>query len=305
MDKVEGMRAFVQVVATGGFAAAARELGVSRSAVNKLVIQLENHLGVQLLHRTTRRVSPTESGLSFYDRCLDILSAIEEAELAVSRIHQEPRGNLRINAPMSFGILHLAPAITDFMLYYPDLNVQLTLNDRLIDPIEEGFDITLRISETNEFPGVITHGIATSQQIICASPRYIEQWGYPQHPNDLHRHICLHYGYLSSRQYWKFNQQGTEYSIPIQGKLCSNNGDVLRQAALQGVGIALLPSFIVGQDIQAHRLLSLLPDYTLPLLSVMVLYPINRHLSTKVQVFTEYLQSRFYGIDFGRSPQNG
>lgn len=179
MDKVEGMRAFVQVVATGGFAAAARELGVSRSAVNKLVIQLENHLGVQLLHRTTRRVSPTESGLSFYDRCLDILSAIEEAELAVSRIHQEPRGNLRINAPMSFGILHLAPAITDFMLYYPDLNVQLTLNDRLIDPIEEGFDITLRISETNEFPGVITHGIATSQQIICASPRYIEQWGSP------------------------------------------------------------------------------------------------------------------------------
>ncbi|MGB3516175.1 MAG: LysR family transcriptional regulator [Elainellaceae cyanobacterium] len=298
MDKFASMQAFVQVVDTGGFAAAARAMGTSRSAVNKLVIHLENELGVQLLHRTTRRVNPTESGLAFYDRCLDILAALEEAELAVSRIHQEPRGNLRINAPMSFGILNLAPAIADFMADYPELQVQLTLNDRFIDPIEEGFDLTVRISETSDFPGVIVHTIAAVQQIVCASPGYLAKHGTPNHPHDLHDHSCLSYGYLSSRRQWRFMDGDQDITVPIHGVLCSNNGDVLRQAALRDLGIVLLPSFIVGGDLGSDRLQRLFTDYHLPPLNIMILYPVNRHLSTKVQMLTEFLNNRFQAIAF-------
>jgi DNA-binding transcriptional LysR family regulator len=298
MDKFGSMHAFVQVVDQGGFAAAARTMGLSRSAVNKLVIQLEQDLGVPLLHRTTRRVSATESGQAFYERCVDILAALEEAELAVSHMHQEPRGNLRINAPMSFGFLHLAPAIADFMLHYPDLHVQLTLNDRLIDPIEEGFDLTIRISEQAEFPGVIVHPIATSQQIICAAPSYLAAHGTPNHPQDLRHHACLSYGYLSTRRQWRLLEGDRELAISVDGILCSNNGDVLRQATLRGLGIAMLPSFIVGQDLDTGKLQRLLLTYQAPSLKIMILYPVNRHLSTKVQLLTEFLSDRFRTISF-------
>lgn len=152
MDKFESIRAFTQVVASGGFAAAARDMGLSRSAVNKLVIGLENELGVQLLHRSTRVVTPTETGLAFYERCIEILASLEEAERSVTQLHGEPRGRLRVNAPMSFGTMHLAPALADFLVQYPDLQVQLTLNDRFIDPIEEGFDVTVRIAEPQKQP---------------------------------------------------------------------------------------------------------------------------------------------------------
>ena len=295
------MTAFVNVVETGGFAAAARQLGMTRSAVNKSVIQLENELGVQLLQRTTRRVSPTDSGLAFYDRCVNILAAVEEAEIAVSQIHQEPKGTLRINAPMTFGILHLSGAIAQFMQQYPDVQVQLTLNDRYIDPIEEGFDVTIRISSSDNFPGLIAHQLAHSAQVVCASPDYLATHGSPHHPKDLADHACLSYGYLATRDQWLFwqpNAKDHAIAISIQSVLCSNNGDVLRQAAISGVGIAMLPSFIVGQDLQRDRLIQLLPTYHTPQLSIMVLYPPNRHLSTKVQVLTEFLQSYFSATQF-------
>jgi DNA-binding transcriptional LysR family regulator len=302
MNKFESMTAFVNVVETGGFAAAARQLGMTRSAVNKSVIQLENELGVQLLQRTTRRVSPTDSGLAFYDRCVNILAAVEEAEIAVSQIHQEPKGSLRINAPMTFGILHLSGAIAQFMQQYPDVQVQLTLNDRYIDPIEEGFDVTIRISASQDFPGLIAHCLTDSAQVVCASPSYLKHHGNPSHPADLARHACLSYGHLATRDQWLFWENFTRHdkaiAVSIQSVLCSNNGDVLRQAAISGVGIAMLPSFIVGQDIQRDRLIQLLPTYHTTQLSIMVLYPPNRHLSTKVQVLTEFLQSYFSSMRF-------
>ena len=293
MDKFESLRAFIQVVNSGGFAAAAREMGLSRSAVNKLVINLEDALGVQLLHRTTRRVSPTETGLAFFERCVNILADLEDAEQAVAQLHGEPKGTLRINAPMSFGTIHLASALADFMSQYPDLQVQLTLEDRLIDPLGEGFDITVRISEPPTSPSLIVHAIAPAKRMLCAASNYLEKRGAPTHPNDLKTHSCLHYGHLASKYEWTLWGPEGEEAIAIQGALCSNNGEVLRDAAVKGLGIALLPTFIVGEALEQGALEIVLPDYRPLALSLCVVYPVNRHLSTKVQLFTEFLRERF------------
>jgi DNA-binding transcriptional LysR family regulator len=293
MDKFEQIRAFTQVVATGGFAAAARKMGLSRSAVNKLVINLENELGVQLLHRSTRRVIPSETGLAFYERCLAILADLEEAQQAVSQLHEEPKGTLRINAPMSFGTMHLAPAMAEFMQTYPDLRVQLTLDDRLVDPIQEGFDLLVRIADPPDSAALIVHPIAPARRFLCAAPTYLQQHGSPTEPNELQQHACLHYGYFGTRNQWKLIGEDEEFTIYINSVLCSNNGEVLREAALKGLGIAILPTFMIGTDLQQGRLHVVLPNYSPPKITICVIYPANRHLSTKIQLFTHFLKARF------------
>jgi DNA-binding transcriptional LysR family regulator len=298
MDKFESIKAFTNVVASGGFAAAAREMGLSRSAVNKLVINLENDLGVQLLHRSTRRVSPTETGLAFYDRCVSILADLQEAELAVSQLHEEPKGTLRVNAPMSFGTLHLAAAISDFMVKYPDLQVQLTLEDRFIDPISEGFDMTVRIADPPDSTALIVHPLVIARRVLCAAPDYLEQHGHPTHPSELRQHACLHYGHSVLGNQWKLIGPDGEHVISTQAVLCSNNGEVLQAAALKGLGITLLPTFIVGRYLHQGMLQMVLPNYAPPDIYVCVIYPSNRHLSTKIQLFTSFLKQRF-----GQSPE--
>ncbi len=293
MDKFESLRAFTQVVIAGGFAAAAREMGLSRSQVNKLVIALENELGVQLLHRSTRVVTPTETGLAFHQRCLEILASLEEAERAISQLQQEPKGQLRVNAPMSFGTLHLAPALADFLVKYPDLKLQLTLDDRFIDPIEEGFDVTVRIAKPQTSASLIIHPLTSVQRVLCAAPDYLNRRGIPRHPQDLRRHSCLHYGQLTIEDSWTFLGPEGEQTVSVAGVLCSNNGEVLRDAAVRGLGISLLPLFIVGQDIQAGTLHLVLPEYQPLELVISAIYPINRHLSTKVRLLIEFLQDRF------------
>ena len=293
MDKFESIRAFTQVVNSGGFAAAAREMGLSRSTVNKLVIALESDLGVQLLHRSTRVVTPTETGLAFHERCVEILASLEEAERSVTQLHEEPRGKLRVNAPMSFGTMHLAPALADFLVHYPDLQVQLTLNDRFIDPIEEGFDVTLRIAKLQESASLIAHPFAPVQRVLCASPTYLETHGIPIHPDELRHHSCLHYGQLAVENQWTLVGPEGEQTIAVNGVLCSNNGEVLRDAAVRGLGITLLPMFIVAQELQQGMLQIVLPDYHPPDLSIAAIYPVNRHLSTKVRLLVDFLQERF------------
>lgn len=301
MDKFESMRAFTQVVISGGFAAAARVMGLSRSAVNKLVIGLESELGVQLLHRSTRVVSPTETGLAFYERCIEILASLEEAESSVMQLHGEPRGRLRVNAPMSFGTMHLAPALADFLVQYPDLQLQLTLNDRFIDPIEEGFDVTVRIAEPQQTASLIVHSLAFTQRVLCAAPTYLENHGIPSHPDELNHHSCLHYGQLAVENQWILTGADGEYTVSVNGVLCSNNGEVLKDAAVRGLGITLLPRFIVGQELQQGRLQIVLPDYHSPELSIYVIYSVNRHLSTKVRLLVDFLQERF-GQQIERNP---
>src|SRR5262245_3912125 len=253
MDKIEAMQAFSRVVLLGSYAEAARSLGLTRSAVSKAVMELERIVGARLLDRTTRKVSPTEAGRAYYDRCADILASIEEAELQISRLHDEPRGVLRINAPMSFGALHLGQAIAEFMSAYPDLKVELTLNDRFIDPLEEGVDVTVRIAVLAD-SSLIARKLAPARRMLVASPRYLARRGEPHTPEDLAGHRCLSYGHTTTLQRWQLTHAGEPVSVPIASSLCSNNGDVLRTAAVAGNGIALLLTFIVGADIQAGRL---------------------------------------------------
>ncbi|MEB3212405.1 MAG: LysR family transcriptional regulator [Leptolyngbyaceae bacterium] len=292
MDKFESIRAFIHVVEHNGFAAAARAMGVSRSAVNKLVINLEKELGTQLLNRTTRRVHPTETGLAFYERCTQIMGDLEEAELSISRLHQEPRGNLKINAPMSFGIKHLSKHVAAFASHYPDLKVQLTLEDRLVDPIQEGYDLNIRIAGQTESQSLLSQEIAPMRYLLCAAPIYLSRAGTPTHPTDLRHHSCLHYGYLATGNQWKFMGEDGEHTISIRGAMCSNNGEVLCDAAIANLGIVLLPEFLVEDALSEGQLQVLLPDYHLPEIAVYAVYPINRHLSVKVKLLIEFLHER-------------
>lgn len=295
MDKFESMRAFTQVVEEGSFAAAARKMQLSRSAVNKLVINLENQLGVQLLYRTTRQVTPTDTGRAFYERCIDILSSLEEAELAVSQQHSEPKGSLKINAPMSFGISYLGSKIAEFMIRYRDIKIQLTLEDRLVDPVSEGYDLVIRIGSPLKSPSLVAHHITTLPRVICAAPSYLKAKGIPNNLDELKNHSCLHYGYLRADCQWELiNKEKQErVSVSIDGVLFSNNGEILRDAATEGLGIVLLPTFIVERELERGELQVILPGYHPPELTLCVIYPVNRHLSTKIQLFTQFFQECF------------
>jgi DNA-binding transcriptional LysR family regulator len=294
MDKLTSIRAFTRVVQHGNFAAAARELRLSRSAVSKYVIDLERELGAQLLVRTTRSASPTENGQAYYERCIAILADLEEADRAVASLQSEPRGLLRVNAPMSFGTLHLGRAVADFMERYPQLQIQFVLSDQQIDPVQEGFDVTLRIADLPS-SSLIARKIAPAARVVCAAPSYLARRGLPKHPSELRDHDCLTYGYLATGNQWKLTGPDGDHWIQIPWTLCSNNGEVLRDAVVKGRGIALLPTFIVGADLQEGGLRSILADYRAPEISVYAIYPQTRHLSVKVRVFIDFLIERFGG----------
>lgn len=293
MDKFASLNAFTTVVEEGGFAAAGRALGLSRAQVNKLVIGLEEDLSTQLLNRTTRTVAATPAGQAFYERAQTILSDLAEAEASIRDEHEEPRGGLKINAPMSFGTMHLAPALADFMLRHPQIRVELVLNDRFIDPVAEGFDITVRIAERAEVSTLIDHEIVEVRRVICAAPEAVKQFGEPKTPGDLAHRPCLHYGHLPTGKTWRLTgPQGTG-DTQVNGVLCSNNGEVLRDAAVKGLGFANLPTFLVGADLQEGRLVSVLTDYKAPSIFLTLLYPPNRHLSVRIRLLVEFFYERF------------
>ena len=292
MDKLDAMLAFTKVVALGSYAEAGRQLGITRSAVSKGVMELEQILGARLLDRTTRKVSPTEAGLAYYERCKEIIAQIEETELRVSRLHDEPKGVLKINAPMSFGALYLGSAIADFMAGFPDLKVELTLNDRFIDPIEEGVDVTVRIAALED-SSLIARRLAPCRRVLAASPDYFARRGAPCAPADLVHHECLNYGHTTLLQRWQLTLNGEPVSVPISSRLCSNNGDVLRKAALAGQGIANLPTFLVGPDIKAGNLQIVLQDNPPKELGIYALYAPNRYLAAKTRLLIDFLVERF------------
>jgi DNA-binding transcriptional LysR family regulator len=292
MDKLDAMNAFVKVVAAGSYAEAARRLGLTRSAVSKAVMELEQFLGARLLDRTTRRVTPTEAGLAYYERCVSILADVEETEIQISRLHDEPRGVLKINAPMSFGILYLGDAVAEFMARYPELRIELVLNDRFIDPLEEGVDVTLRIGALED-SSLIARRLAPARLALVASPQYIKQHGAPQTPQDLGGHRCLAYGHMAAVHRWQLLQGTRAVAVQITSTLCSNNGEVLRTAALAGNGIANLPTFLVGPDIAAKKLVLVLPDNPPTELGIFALYAPNRYLAAKTRVFIDFLVARF------------
>jgi DNA-binding transcriptional LysR family regulator len=292
MDKLDAMNAFAKVVAAGSYAEAGRRLGLTRSAVSKAVMELEQLLGARLLDRTTRRVTPTEAGLAYYERCVSILAAVEETEIQISRLHDEPKGVLKINAPMSFGTLYLGSAVADFMARYPDLKIELTLNDRFIDPLEEGVDVTVRIGALPD-SSLIARRLAPARRVLAASPHYIARYGAPQTPQELATHRCLVYGHMAAVHRWQLVQGADTIAVAIETSLCSNNGEALRAAALAGNGIINLPTFLVGPDIAAGRLALVLAQTPPTELGIYALYAPNRYLAAKTRVFIDFLVERF------------
>lgn len=298
MDKFASLKAFVGVVEQGSFAAAARNLGVSRSQVNRQVIQLEDELGVQLLHRTTRSVSVTPAGDSYYKRARAIIDELGDAERDIQSEHTEPRGEIRINAPQSFGVRHLAPALVEFLNLYPHISVQLALSDQFIDPVADGFDVTLRISERRDNPSLIEHEIIEAHRVLCASPAFINAHGSPAHPRELADMPCLHYGNLPTGNSWRLEKGREQVDVRVNGILCANNADVLNDAACAGLGIALLPKFIANTNLRDGGLVTLLDDYSAPAIYLSLVYAPSRHLSTRIRVFVQFIQEWFELSDF-------
>ncbi len=290
MDKLDALRIFATVIETHGLTAAARRLGLSRSAVSKAVTQLEQSLGAQLLNRTTRHVSPTDTGAAYYERAVAILADMDEADRAVAERHGEAKGAIRLNAPMSFGTLHLAAAIADFMALYPEIRVEAALSDRFIDPVEEGFDLTIRIARLAD-SSLIARRLAPARRVLCASPAYLAAHGNPATPGDLTDHNCLHYGTLPTGTRWDL--AGPQGAVPVAGTLCSNNAEVLLAGVLRGAGIALLPTFIAGADLQAGRIITVMPDYPPTDLAIHAIYPPSRHLSLKLRLLIDFLVDRY------------
>jgi DNA-binding transcriptional LysR family regulator len=292
MDKLSSLRAFVKVVELGSFSEAGRQLRLSRSAISKYVSDLEQELGVQLLNRTTRHASPNENGQAYFERAIGILAELDAADHAVAQLQATPRGLLRVNAPMSFGTLQLGPALADFMALYPELQIQLVLSDEQVDPVQGGYDVTLRIADL-ESSSLIARKIVAIDRVICASPSYLAQRDVPKHPNDLRSHALLTYGFLLTGNQWKLTGKDGEHWIQPEWTLCANNAEVLRDAAVKGRGVALIPTFIASDPLEKGALQPLLQDYHAPPLTLYAIYPPTRHLSVKVRLFIDYLVERF------------
>jgi len=292
MDSLAGIQAFSRVVEEGSFTGAARALGQTKSSISKQVAKLEDRLGARLLNRTTRRLSLTEAGRVFYERSRKGLADIEDAQAEVSRLQGEPRGTLRINAPMSFGILHVAPALPEFMKRYPDVTVDMNLDDRKVDVIEGGFDVSVRISDLPD-SSLVARRIAPCRHAIVAAPAYLEQYGTPRAPEELRDHNIITYRYQESALDWHFQTPGNKpISVPVSGSLMMNNSLALRAALLEGMGITRTPTFVVGKDIQDGRLTPILRDYETLEVTIFLVYPQRRHLSPKVRAFVDFMAER-------------
>ena len=293
MDRFHAISVFAKVVETGSFARAAERLDVSVSSVSRQLAELEAHLGSRLLNRTTRRLSLTESGRAFHERCVQLLADLEEAEQTANAAALTPRGTLRLTAAITFGARHLAPAIAAFSARYPEMRFDIELSDRASDLVEEGFDLAVRIGNIGS-QQLVGRRVGTTQLVCCAAPAYLQRHGEPRAPEDLAAHACLTYEYSPLRNTWPFrDRQGRERNVKIGGPIHANNGRFQVALAVEGVGIAYEPDFIVGPDLRSGRLLPLLRNFAPPASPIYVVYPSRRHLSAKVRVFADFLAERF------------
>jgi DNA-binding transcriptional LysR family regulator len=287
------MAVFAKVVESASFAAAARHFDISPAMVTKHVRKLEERLGVRLLNRTTRRVSVTEVGQNYYERCLRILSEVEDAERAASDLQAAPRGLLRVTTSVSFGSHQLAPAIADYLIAYPDVSVDLILQHNYVDLVEERIDLAIRLGQLSD-SSLIAKKLYAVEMVLCASPGYLAANGTPQQPRDLVKHNCLIYTYAAPRA-WTFTDQKTGKAdvIRISGRLLANSGDALLAFALKDTGIVLAPDYLVADELGAGRLIRLLPAYTTRELPVYAVYPHSHCLSAKTRTFIDFLAARF------------
>ncbi|AJY47733.1 LysR family transcriptional regulator [Martelella endophytica] len=294
MDRLTSMAVYLKVVDLGSFVAAAEAMQISPQMVSKHIVFLEDRLGATLLSRTTRRQSLTDIGRAFYERCKIVLSEAEAAESLASDMHRHPKGLLRVNAPRSFGGLVLAPFVTRFLALHPEVQVELTLEDRFIDPLEEGVDITIRIGATDN-PALVSVPLAPYQLIVSAAPAYLARHGTPETPQELAGHECLIFGERAGHSpcRWSFGEGDDVTDVQVRGRLFSNDWRVLLKAAVEGHGIALGAEVIVGEDLKAGRLVRLLSDYRSPKRPMEALYAAGRKPSAKIIRFVEALVAAF------------
>lgn len=293
MQSLTDIAIFVKVVELSSFTSAAEALDMSQPVVSKAITRLEEKLGARLLNRTTRRLSLTEAGSELYRRTVRALEEIENAELEVARFQTEPRGTLRISAPMSFSILQLGAQLHRFIERYPGVSLELSLDDRQVDLVEEGFDVAIRIANLRD-SSLVARKIVPCRQVLCASPAYLKKHGTPERPEDLLEHNCVLYSFLSHAREWRLvDEHGETHVVPLKGSLQTNNGLVNRAACMSGVGIVMLPTFYVGEQLRSGELVPLLCKFRPADIAIYAVYPERRNLTPKVRAFVDWLAETF------------
>lgn len=294
MDRFLEMQTFNAVVDAGSFVKAADALDMSKAAVSRYVVDMETRLGVRLLHRTTRRLSLTEEGQVFYARSKELLAELEEAEAEITSRSEAASGLLRVNAPVTFGILHLAPLWGMFKALNPKVTLDITLADRVVDLVEEGYDVAIRIA-TLESSTLVSKRLTTTRMVLCASPHYLKQHGIAKHPSELTQHAVISYSYWSTKDEWRFEGPLGPVSVKTRPCIHTNSGDTCRAAALAHQGVILQPTFLVGQDLSAGTLVELMPEFRSIELGIYAVYPTRKHVSAKVRALIEFLAVHFAG----------
>lgn len=304
MTDIGAIPVFVAVAESGGFAPAARRLGVTKSAVSKRIGALETHLGTQLFHRSTRSISLTEAGETYLAHAAQALGSAQEAEDAVTALQSHPVGHLRISAPMSFGRLHVAPLLTEFLKAYPGITLDMTMDDRITDLVEAGLDMALRAGTLRD-SALIARRLAPIRSILVAAPKYVTKFGNPQHPEELLTHNCLHYAYSLDPREWHLVGPEGEMHIRTKGSLRVNNSEALCTALIDGLGVGRLPTFIAGAHLAAGRLVHILPEYGFPEQALYAVFPERRHMPMKVRTLVDFLVDKidkekpFWDIEAG------
>lgn len=302
MDRFTDIETFVAVVETGSFSAAAERLGAAKSAVSRRVSALEARLGVKLLNRTTRRLNLTDGGRAFFERAGRILADLEEAEQAISDADCALRGRIRVATPLTFGIEHLAPAINAFAEQHPAVRIDLDLNDRQVSLVEEGFDMAVRIGRLAD-SSLIARRLCEIRRVVVASPAYLAAHGMPECPEDLVNHAGLRYTNMPRNLYWQFTTpEGRRISPEVPDRLTANNGALLAEAAVDGLGVTLQPSFIVHQQLADGRLQTVLHDHPIPNEAMYAVFPPGRYQSRRVRVLADFLAERFGGEPYWDAP---
>lgn len=292
MDRFLEMQTFNAVVDAGSFVKAADAMDMSKAAVSRHVVDLETRLGVRLLHRTTRRLSLTDEGRVFYGRSKDLMAELQEAEDEVTARSDAASGLLRVNAPFTFGILHLAPLWGMFKAQHPKVTLDVTLADRMVDLVEEGYDMAIRIA-TLESSTLVSKRLATTRMVLCASPRYLQQHGTPIHPAELAQHAVISYSHWSTRDEWHFDGPDGPVRVKTQPCIHTNSGDTCRAAALADQGVILQPGFLVGKDLSDGSLVELMPQYRSIEIGIYAVYPTRKHVSAKVRALIDFLALHF------------
>jgi DNA-binding transcriptional LysR family regulator len=296
MERMYGMGVFVQVIEQQGFSAAARRLGLSPSAVSRQISQLEERLGVRLLNRTTRSVQPTEIGMMLYERARDIVNAVDDAENTVMTMGQKPRGRLRMSMPPTFAERVLAPLFADFLKQYPEIQIELVASSRRVDVVGEGYDVTLRVGEMPD-SALFARRLLTQTWVLCATPEYLERAGMPKRPQDLTSHECLTFSETSQRISWRFKVDDQALEMPVSGALQCNSLSIMRTAALAGIGIARLPTYVIGHDLKAGTLVEVLAGQHVDAVPVYAVFPTTQQMSPKVRVFIDFMVEALARLD--------